>query len=282
MSRASGAIANLEAKLITASDAAEHLRTVASLLGMLALYSKFFPVEFAKEPIRWSKRNTVTGACERFTELVSAHLFPCAELWDFDERFGDGLHLEIVFHAPWPAWYEMDYREDLSVLEEVILLNQGYIRAVGDSWEHVPDMRTALSLNAEKLDALCKKERGPLRYLPVAVNFVFKTTGNIWCDIAQEELDHCGDWPEWSEENIEFYAKEWKQAQAIHAGFYRLLLWMQGPPARRKRVERLLRQCLVERKRARIRIGTTSEFLAGDRSAPLVDQMDDWGIEDDV
>jgi len=285
MSRAAGAIASLEARTITAHDAATRLAAVTDVVEMLFVYQKYFPEEYGREPIRWSRPETTVKACANFVELASDRLFPCyVPFWDYEQCAEEGGMNYVLLQALWPAWYELDCREEgLTVLEQVILPVTGHIKQVGNTWELVDDFRVTRRVSTDQLKAWVSGQAGPLRHLPLAYEFVFKSTGNVWCDLTQEECDNCGDWPEWTEETVAYFVKEWATAREIIAKVGELEEWIKGSPARRKEVERILRDCLIDESRVRVRIGTSEEWLAGDRAtpAPLVEQMETWGIDGD-
>lgn len=270
MSRAAGAVASLDARITAASDAAERLSALGEAIEVVYCYQKYFPERYAKERIRWSETKTVLDACVRFIELASSELFPCHTPWlDYEQVLEDGGSHYIYLEVPWPGWWESEYRAELFQFEQAILLARGCIKKDGDGWEYGEG--EALEVNRDELIRLVAEESGPLQYLPTAYDFVMKCTGNIWCDISQEEMNGCGDWPTWNEEAVDFLINEWANAKQIVAKVFDLERWLNERPSHREKVERILRECLATKLPA--------------QAAPLIDQMEDWlsdGDDDEI
>lgn len=267
MSKAADAIRFLECQTQTADDALRELNVLSETLTSLGLFQHYFPVEFAKQRIVWGQQATLVQAACDFTELVSRHLFPCFVYCDMDE--GQGDLTEIVFEAPFPAWFDDSVRDptELGVLEEIILVAAGYIerRGVEIEWS-----KRQVSFDTEYLDRVCGRWRSPLRWLPLAVKFFLKDTGNMWCDVSQEELNHCSDWPTWSLETVEWLKKDWAKALEISRQVGDLEHWIGEKPENRQQVEHILRRATKQRQRVQ----------AQSDGRPLFEAMDEW-IDDE-
>lgn len=268
MSRAVNAIRFLESQTMTAHAAVERLRNTLEALTPLSLFQHYFPKEFAVQRIRWSTGAGVQEACSQFAELVDLRLFPCCSHWDFDEGWFERC-ADIVFLAPFPAWYD-DGRDptELSRLEELILVQCGYVERRGGELE--PVYREGARIDIERLEQLCERKRGSLRYLPLAVKFFLKGTDNMWCDVTQEELDTCSDWPTWSLDATEHLRTEWLAAREISGRVSQVEEWLGRQPGNQRIVENLLRQAVKQPKAKRQRVRVTTQ------GAPLIEQMDQW------
>lgn len=270
MSKAADAIRFLESQSLTANDALEALNVLNETLTPISLFQHYFPVEFAKQQIVWGRQATLVRTVCNFTELVNRHLFPCFAYWDMDE--GEGSLTDIVFEAPFPAWHDDGGRDptELGRLEEMILVAAGLVERRGVEIETIWNKKE-VSIDTEYLDGACGMKRSPLRRLPLAVKFFLKNTGNMWCDITQEELNYCSDWPTWSFETVEHLKTDWSKALEISSQVSDLELWIYEKPENRQQVETLLRRATKQRQQVRV--------LSDGR--PLVQTMDEW-IDDEL
>lgn len=276
MSTAAKTIQFLKGQVLTARDAVERLSDMTGTLSPLAMFKHYFPEEFAAQEINWKTCEGVAQACCKLSELVDARLFPCCSFWAFDEMEVGGWD-DIIFHAPFPAWYDDNGREpaDFGQLEQSILLQCGYLERRGEELEFAQDLNMKRAeIEIELLEQLCEKKRGPVRWLPLAVRFFLKSTGNQWCDITEEETGYCTDWPTWNLEAMEFLRKEWIEALKISGRVSDLEAWMTQSPANRAKVEDLLRRAVNKPKAKRQRVRVTTQ------GTPLVEQMNEWGLED--
>lgn len=269
MSRAANAIRFLEIQTMTAHDAVEQLRNSLNALTPLSLFQHYFPREFAAQRFRWDTGAGVQEACSRFTELVDRRLFPCYGSWEFDEGWVERI-ADIVFPAPFPAWYE-DVRDQATFgrLEELILVKFGNAERHAEELKYVYREERA-QLDIETLERLCAQKREAVRYLPLAVKFFLKITDNLWCDVTQEELDSCGDWPTWSLEATEHLRKEWAAARVICGRVSQVEEWLGRKPGNQRIVENLLRQATEQPKGKRQSVRVTTQ------GAPLIERMDEW------
>lgn len=267
MSTAAKAIQFLEGQTLTARDAVERLTGIVETLSPLGLFQCYFPKEFAAQGIDWKSGAGVMKACCTFSKLVDQRLFPCCSFWAFDEG-SEHCCDDIVFEAPFPAWYD-DGRDptELGRLEELILLHCGYLERRGEEIRHVEHFERA-NIDSDRLEQVCARKRGPVRWLALAVKFFLKGTGNFWCDLTQEECDCAPEWPTWSPENIEWLRRNWSDARVISGRVALVEEWLGQAPGNRLIVEGLLRQAIKPPKRQRVRVTT--------QGAPLIDVMEDF------
>ncbi len=274
MSTAANAIKFLEEQVLTAQDAVERLSGIVETLSPLGLFQHYFPKEFAAQKINWKTGAGVMRACCTFSELVDQRLFPCCSFWAFDEGHEDH-HDDIIFEAPFPAWHD-DGRDptEMGRLEQIILLQLGYLDRRGEELELVWN-RDGSGINIERLEHLCERKRGPVRWLPLAVRFFLKSTENMWCDLTQDELDNCRDWPIWNLEAMEYLRKGWVEARKISRRVGEVEAWIGQSQTHQAKVEDLLRQAMNKPKAKRQRVRVTTQ------GTPLVEQMNEWGLENE-
>lgn len=274
MSTAAKTIQFLKGQSVTAQDAVERLTGIVETFSPLGLFQHYFPKEFAAQGIDWKTGAGVMQACCTFSELVDQRLFPCCSFWAFGEGNEDYCD-DIIFEAPFPAWYD-DNRDptELGRLEEVVLLQCGYLERRGEELAHAQKFEH-VSIDPDLLEQLCERKRGPVRWLSLAVKFFLKGTGNFWCDLTQEECDCAPDWPSWSKENIEWLRKDWVEARKISSRVSEVEDWIGESPANRAKVEDLLRQAI---KRP---TGEPQRLRVSTQGTPLIQQMDDWDLEDE-
>ena len=248
MSRPADAILHLQRASRSLPDVIAQLSNFGQAAHLLGLFERYFPKDFARYPVIWSKPETVERAIEKFFHCAQ-FLFPihCPMDWGF----GDEGMLDLssmFFYAPWPAWYEDGV--EISALSTLILEETGYhIADAPHGQEYQPK-----EINWDALDELCAGKRAPLKFVTESVEFVVKGTGNIFCDLTDEEVCNCTDWPEWTIENIDYFAEQWREAQVIYGHFRHLQDWVSKAPGRMQTVRNLIRKAAKTPAR-RIRVG---------------------------
>lgn len=240
MSSPAAAITLIEANAWGAADVVRQLEVQLEPLVLLELFRKYFPKEFGKLQIRWGNWNQIMQACTKFMGMVDARLFPChVPIW---EEFEESQIGEIMIYAPWPAWWE---GYDLSPLERLILQAVGELDANGEHVSHSSSQRRRI-LNSDDLEILCSKRRDPLRHLALAASFVFKSTGNMWCDLTDEEACQSPTYCEWNGKSVDNLAREWIEAKTIAGKFMHLQAWLGEKPARVKTARQLIEKAMRE------------------------------------
>jgi hypothetical protein len=66
--------------------------------------------------------------------------------------------------------------------------------------------------------------------LPDLFQMLDQCTGNVWLDVGEISLVEGGGYPEWSRENIEWLAGEWRRARPVFDGVLFLLNWKTRVP----------------------------------------------------
>jgi hypothetical protein len=216
---------------------------------IVELYKKFFPEEFARDGVDYTSFEGLLGSYDRFTELVDSRLFPVHAFSASDLIYEEPIALyqmSICFHSFAPfLWYDRAHRDGLTFpVERLIVSAAGY----GDTELRPPnDYR----FSSEKLQELSWKQKGIASRLWLAAMALLGGTGNCWLDFNEEEYWQAEE-PEWSEAQVVFLAKEFKEAQRISDQVNEYFAWVGHDPERLQQVRRLLRFAQVpEKQRAR-------------------------------
>ena len=242
MSRAAAAVKMLEAHVTGTRELVDQLSYTLDALRILALYRKYFPTEFGRLRVDWLDQDQVLGACGEFTQLVDLNLFPCHSPV-IEEYEGSRLD-EMLLYAPWPAWWE---GYDLSLLERLILEALGEIDAHGEPlYRLYAGAEPKPCLEKGALESLCASRRTPLKHLPAAVAMVLKDTGNVWCDVTEEEVGQTCSFPEWTERNIKHFSAQWVAAKQIFGKFRELETWLKEKQERHQAIRRLIGKAMKQ------------------------------------
>ena len=83
-------------------------------------------------------------------------------------------------------------------------------------------------INPDLLSSLCSQAAHPIKLLPLAIQLLEHTTGNIWLDMFEYELETGEKELEWTLENIEFLASEYQRASEIWQQANLLIDWLES------------------------------------------------------
>jgi hypothetical protein len=236
-------------KKATAREAALHLRLIQHGTHIVELYKKFFPEEFARDGVDYGSFEGVLGSYDRFTELVDNRLFPVHSFSAYDLMWEEPeaalCAMSLCYHSFAPfLWYNRAERDDPTFpVERLIVSAAGY----GDTELRPP---TGCRFSSEKLQEVCWKQKGIASRLWLAAMALLGGTGNAWLDMTEEEY-----WQseplEWSEGQIEWLAKEFKEANRVADQVNEYFAWVGHDQERLEQVKRLLRRAqLPEKQRA--------------------------------
>jgi hypothetical protein len=244
------AIQYLTRHFMTADHSIYRLTFLQESIGLLKLYRRYFPGEFAASDLRpISEDGNLYTALRDFLELVSRHLF---ELPDYilDEMTEDDLPLDSIPIEPmYREWWDEEF-EDLSLLWQVLLILLG---------ETAPDVigheaiEAAVNtqrrchgqmIDCDKLARLCRRQGGPLRGLCIALLTVDHSTGNPWLD-ATYESPYVG--VEWTVRNVNYLKRKWLEAREAQARIMDLHHWLDKDAAHIHELLALWSQALIPR-----------------------------------
>jgi hypothetical protein len=91
-----------------------------------------------------------------------------------------------------------------------------------------PDHQVPPNLEPQQLVEALDQERflqSELAVLPDLVRMLDYSTGNVWLDVGEMSLAEGGGYPEWSRENVDWLAEEWRKARPVLDGVLTLLNW---------------------------------------------------------
>jgi hypothetical protein len=232
-------------KKAAAENAALHLRMIQHGAHIVELYKKFFPEEFARDGIDYGSFEGLLGSYDRFAELVDNRLFPvhCFSASDLIYEEPISLYqMSLCFHSFGHfLWYDRAQRDDTTFpVERLIVSATGY----GDTELRAPD---GYRFSTEKLQEISWKQKGIASRLWLAAMALLGGTGNCWLDVTEEEYWQAEE-PEWSEGQVAFLAKEFKEAQRIADQVNEYFAWVGHDLERLEHVRRLLRRAQVPEK----------------------------------
>jgi hypothetical protein len=72
----------------------------------------------------------------------------------------------------------------------------------------------------------------PLSFFAAALSAIDHSTGHIWLDATSE----AGFGFEWSQDNLQYLAEEWRLAQEFRQQYEALVAWLEEDPAHQKQV----------------------------------------------
>src|SRR5262245_12906 len=226
-------------------EAALHLRMIQHGGHIVELYKKFFPEEFARDGIDYASFEGLLGSYDRFAELVDSRLFPVHAFSASDLIWDEPIALysmNICFHSFAPfLWYNRGQRDDPTFpVERLIVSASGY----GDTELRPPD---GCRFSSEKLQEISWKQKGIASRLWLAAMALLGGTGNCWLDVTEDEYWQAEE-PEWSDGQVEFLAKEFKEAERVAGQVNEYFAWVGHDPERLEQVRRLLRRAQVPEK----------------------------------
>lgn len=264
------AIAGLNALTLRASDALDGLSRLGARLEFCETVRQVRPSLY-----RQHQRDCFASP-ERFHALIEAFyqhletLFPTVWHGLEEECYEDHALSYIEIFPQGEMWHEWDPEQiGLAVCGALVITGEVDPPRKLAGWKPRPGL-----WNEDKLAALCKKQRGPLRYAVQAVRYAFHDTGNLWLDTTVEMLE--GSYlPEMSTADIRFWAAEWRKAERIFRQIKTLENWLEADPANRlPQLYRLYQQARVadaDVNRVRVGVMSSADFVAGNR--PLVETL---------
>jgi hypothetical protein len=255
-------------------NALQHLRMIKNGSHITELYRKFFPEEFAKDPPDYSDCWKLMGFYDRFTELVDARLFPVYEFSESDMAYEEPdyclchMHLPMINNWLW-ANQEDDYR--YTGFQDHLHIVQKLVVSAVESVPMFPDVDFRLPAGCKfrlpRLHRLCRSEKGMIARLGLVADAILGATNNCWLDVSEGEYA-MAEMPPWTEEQIRYLAREYKEAKFLNKGIKEFFIWCDSAN-KVERVKRLLRGAQVsekeEQERIRVRVAR--------RSRPLVETL---------
>ena len=237
--------------ILQPTDAINYLRQQLTTYRLLSLYQQYFPCEFASStaspyPATDSDQsaNPYTEKEFEFLSLVARNLFPLPYLeWLDDYSFIEPW--EILITPMGLGWLDEEGvgwdalmpgfrvllplsqlgREELDSYAE---MEQWY----EEEWEFplsLDEIAQPESVNAKKLRRLCHQAGKPINFLPLALNLLDFSTGNLWLDEFGGQLNSCdATIHEWSQDSVRYLTRECHKAKYILAAIDGFIEWLEA------------------------------------------------------
>ena len=235
-------------------DPPEAIARLQWLLGrtdILQLYQANFPAQYRKSKAarRAEKPNGYSPLELEFFALVAKHLFPIADLcFDEDERCDwipvetaaldpEGIEdwrtaWQVVFALAQDAYTDVDWNKVAESLPAEAELPAPVIRR----GEYEVDWKRFLR-RAARADP-------HLKHLEAMLSMVTFNTGNNFLDITPDMMGS-SEMPDWTQENIDWLAKEWQKAQPIIDRAMDVGEWLEAEPQRLADLIRCWNKCIT-------------------------------------
>lgn len=232
MARVKQAIEYLDGLALRPSTACDWLGNLNCRVNAMALFQQYCPRRFrAHAATCLQDDQSLNRALEDFFRELGQR-FPLSLYDDEFDPDWNSRYLPVYPEAEeWHEW-EAEYIP-LPILGAMVL-----------DGDYPPVMRLpgwtpqGSGWQTDKLEALCARQRTPLRWAYLAVQMAHLDTGNDWLDITPEMHDGRG--PEMSAAAIDFLTIEWRAARRISAKVARLDAWLKRDVTRLQKLQRLL------------------------------------------
>ena len=212
----------------------------------LLLYQHYFPAEYAasKASVQAEPEDGLSQRETEFLNLVAQRLFPLEPDWVVEqaiEKYSEGedsfLCIPIEEVTPSPDEWDEERQPVVNVLTELI----GYATSdFEEVREHFADMGVNLpnpmvpmtgqmEMVWERFQGLCASKGQPLSGVPQLMDLIYHSTGNFWLDF-DPELYYPPEALEWTIENVDVLAEEWRAAEPILKAGTETLTWLVERP----------------------------------------------------
>ena len=224
----------------SADRAVEHIAALQQRARMLQLYQYYYPDEYqqSKASVKVTSLENFSDKELEFLTLVDEQFFPLPLLLEESERIS-----YIPVEPLGTSWY-YDNFEELGATEKFLMsLIHGLDR---DTWDDIEgeleqDLPEAVSyINYQKLTRECNKVRGTITLLPIALDMLTQSTGNLWLDISYESdiVD-----AHWTIEVIDNLREAYIEAQTIRQKYREFIEWLDQDTANCIKVVKLWNKC---------------------------------------
>jgi hypothetical protein len=219
---------------------------VLQLIEFMDLFRSLFPAvasEFPRVPV--GLEQSVMGC---FLRLIGSRYFPIRDFVMFEAEIAMELE-SLLYQIPIPT-LNYDYFDMMpDEMPDLLRLILARLNCITDEQFAMPlDRDSEPDLNHKKLKNLAARENPPLRYLPDAVAYALHDTGHAWLDMTEYDIGYSC--LEWSRENVEMLAGEFKRAKPILQRVNSLVSWVDRNKIRLDQVAAVLDQAITVRKRA--------------------------------
>ena len=224
----------------SANGAAEYLEALQQRATMLNLYQHYYPDEYQKSTAspRFTSPEIYSEKELEFLTIVDEQFFPVPALLDNLERLPS-----IPVEPLGTSWYYEAF-DELGATEKFLMCLIHTIDS--DMWQELeaelgkelPDPVSYICYT--KLSEEAKKARGQISHLPLALDMLTQSTGNIWLDITYESGIVDSDW---TIEAIDSLRESYIEAQSIIAKYRGFIEWLDRDSKNCIKVVRLWNRC---------------------------------------
>jgi hypothetical protein len=216
--------------------AVEYLEAIEQRATMLQLYQHYYPDEYqqSKTSVKIPSPENYSEKELEFLTLIDKQFFPLPLLLEESERI-----CYIPVEPLGTSWY-YDNFEELSATEKFLM---SLIHGLdGDTWHEIEgELEQELPpiasyINYEKLSQEAKKLSGEITLLPIAIDMLTQSTGNIWLDISYDNDIVDADW---TVEVIDNLTEAYTETQEIKAKYQEFMEWLEQDTANCIKVVRL-------------------------------------------
>jgi hypothetical protein len=223
----------------TADKAVEYIEAIQQRATILQLYQHYYLDEYqqSKASIQATSLETYSEKELEFLTLIDQQFFPLPLLLEESERIS-----YIPVEPLGTSWY-YDNFEELGATEKFLM---SLIHGIeNDTWNDLEgelgDLPPAASyINYQKLSQETKKARGAIALLPIAIDMLTQSTGNLWLDISYENDIADADW---TVEVIDTLREAYTEAQTILQNYRKFIDWLDRDTANCIKVVRLWNKC---------------------------------------
>lgn len=224
----------------TTDKAVEYLAAIQQRATMLQLYQHYYPDEYqqSEASVKVTSLESYSEKELEFLTLLDEQFFPLPLLLEESERIAC-----IPIEPLGTAWY-YDNFEELDATEKFLM---SLIHGLdGDAWEDLEseldqDLPPAVSyINYQKLTLECEKTKGTISLLPIAIDMLTQSTGNIWLDISYENDIVDADW---TVEVINTLREAYTEAQTIRQNYREFIEWLDRDTTNCIKVVKLWNRC---------------------------------------
>jgi len=223
-----------------ADKAVEYLEAIQQRATMLQLYQHYYPDEYqqSKASIQVASLETYSEKELEFLTLLDEQFFPLPLLQSESERIS-----YIPVEPLGTSWY-YDNFEELGVTEKFLM---SLIHGLdNDTWNDLEeelgqDLPSAASyINYQKLSQEAQKVKGTITLLPIVLDMLTQSTGNIWLDISYENdiVDAY-----WTVEVIDTLREAYIEAQTILQKYREFIEWLDRDTANCIKVVKIWNRC---------------------------------------
>lgn len=248
--RAAQAIHYLTRHFVSPDQAVDRLSFLHEATGLLKIYRRFFPDEFAARSLK-----LILGTDDLHEALAECLRLVSERLFEIPDYLFDGITCEelplsyIPIEPVFGEWRDADIGE-LMPLWQVLLILLGEVEP-DDPKDEV--IRAALGarrqwqdrgIDCDRLARLCRRQGEPLRWLHLALLTIDFSAGNPWLD-ASYECPILG--IEWTVSNVNYLKKKWLEANHACDHILSLNKWLGEDAANIHRLLDLWSRALVTR-----------------------------------